>query len=160
MLKKGIITLAVLGIIVLLAYPASARKINKEETQIPYDKGDTIEIKVYIEVEDENETGEYMLEIEEKDGFQWVDGNNVSVTIDTVGEGRWLVIKVTAEDPADGKYIFNYHVFKVNNGTEVEVASDNFEVEIGLGDGDACGAVFLALPIFGLLALVAFVKRE
>lgn len=162
MVKKMIITLMALGMIVLLAYPASALKIEKGETQIPYDKDGTMAIKVYVEVEAENETGEYMLEVEEKSGFQWVDDNNVSVTIDTVGEGRWLVLEVTGDNPADGKYLFVYHLFRVDNetGLEVEVGSDSFEVEIGMGDSEACGAVFFAIPVVGLLALVAFVKRE
>jgi len=146
--------------IVLLAYPASALEITKNEKPLPYEKDGTIEIDVYIEVENESEIGKYMMEVEEKDGFQWVESDNVSVTIDTVGEGRRLVVKVTGEDLTDGKYIFKYHIFRVNNGTEVEVRSDNFEVEIGKGDSEACGAVFFAIPIIGLLALVAFVKRE
>lgn len=160
MLKKGIITLLVLGLIVLMAHPASALVIEKEERIFPYEKDDTFEIKVYIEVENESEIGKYKLEVEEKDGFEWVDDNDESETIDIVGEGRWLIVEVTAEDPGDGKYLFNYHVFRVNNETEVEVGSDTYEVEIGMGDSDTCGLIFFAIPVAGLLALVAFVKRE
>jgi len=100
--------------------------------------------------------------VEEKNGFQWVDGNNVTVTIDTKGEGRRLILEVTADDPVDGKYLFKYYIFRVDNetGLEVEVAADTFEVEIGMGDSEACGVVFFVIPIVGLLALVAFVKRE
>ncbi|MDP7264531.1 MAG: hypothetical protein QGH39_03125, partial [Candidatus Thermoplasmatota archaeon] len=77
MFKKGIITLAVLSMIVLLAYPASALEITKNEKPLPYEKDGTIEIDVYIEVENESEIGKYMMEVEEKDGFQWVESDNV-----------------------------------------------------------------------------------
>jgi len=159
-MRKVIALLMVLGLALMLAYPVMALKVDKEEKILPYKKGDTIDVKVYIEVENENETGKYKLEVEKKEGFEWVDDDDVSETIDTVGEGRWLIVQLTSDDASDGKYIFTYHIYKVVNGTENEIETDTFEVEIGKGDNDACGLVFFAIPVVGLVALVALVRRE
>ena len=165
MIRKIIALLIVLGLAMMLVYPVTALKVTPKEKVLNYKKGDTIQIQVYVKVETDNETGKYKLEVEEKSGFEWVDDDNDdSETIDTAGEERLLEVKATAEDPSDGNYIFKYHVYYVedDNGTEVEteVDSGDYEIEIGAGDSDVCGLVFFAIPVVGLVALVAIVRRE
>jgi len=139
-------------------------KVTPKEKVLNYKKGETIQIQVYVKVEDETETGKYKLEVEEKSGFEWVDDNDKSHTIDTANEERLFVVEVTSEDAADGNYIFKYHIYHVEdvNGTEVEtkVHSGDYEIEIGKGDSETCGLVFFAIPVVGLVALVALVRRE
>ena len=161
MIRKIIALLMVLGLAMMLVYPVTALKVTPKEKILNYKKGDTIQIQVYVKVETDNETGKYKLEVEEKDGFKWVDDNDKSETIDTAGEERLLVVEATAEDASDGNYIFKYHVYSVSeNGTETKVHSGDYEIEIGAGDSDVCGLVFFAIPVVGLVALIAIVRRE
>ena len=161
MIKKMMALLLVIGITIMLIYPATALKITKNEREVfTYDKDETIKIEIWVEVEDENETGKYKLEVEDKSPFTWVDDDNDdSEDIDTPGEARLLVVEAEADDPSDGKYLFTYHIYRVVDGNETEVETGTFEVEIGKGDG-SCGMVFFAIPLVGLIALVALVRRK
>ena len=158
MIKKMMALLLVIGIALMLMYPATALKITKKEKLLPYDKDETISIEVYVKAEKEEEAGKYKLEIEDDDRFTWVDDNDDSDTIKN-GEDRLLSVEATANDPGDGSYIFTYHIYHVVNETETEVGNGTFEVEIGQGDS-SCGMVFFAIPLVGLIALVALVRRK
>jgi len=160
MIRKIIALLIVLGLAMMLVYPVTALKVTPKEKVLNYKKGDTIQIQVYVKVETDNETGKYKLEVDKKSGFEWVDNDDKSETIDTAGEEHLLVVEVTAENATDGNYIFKYHVYSVVNDTETQVFSGDYEIEIGSGDSDVCGLVFFAIPVVGLVALVALVRRE
>lgn len=160
MMKKTIALLLVLGMFFMLMSSVTALKITPKERFLNYKKGDTIQIQVYVKVENENETGKYKLVVEEKTGFEWVEDEDESETIDTAGEERLLIVEVKGDDPADGNYIFKYKVYFVDeNDDETLVESGDYEIEIGSGDSE-CGMVFFAIPVVGLIALVAIVRKR
>ena len=161
MMRRLLFVLVMLGAAIILSSTAQAVIVTlDEDSTFDFDKDEDIEIKIWVEKEKEDERGNYTVTIKDRPDCKIKDNSSVTKLLHNTGDKKSYTFTVEQdEDIDDGKLVFEY---EVSNETGGIVETGEYEVEIGEGgsDGGPCGAVFFMIPLVGLLALVAFVKRE